>query len=289
MAEKKKLIRIEKHPDCPGSVYESSMDGNLYMAILANNQKKDSKGFEIRQRATQFTTCRELLCCAMRAMAHPGKPGTASSCANSEIKDFDFEKLRLLLATNVQDDKNVNTFKRRLFAGKRALNLLEEYAGWEKSVITTVVNKDTSDKRGCYWMLTGPGEWAKVPQLLSLATLILRMAIFSGSYNDEDLDTESLESMLGYLKNFTETGTTKSPHTTRESRLYYDLGHLKEVQPHILAILKNHKKLFFWDIKKDYPENGSEWNGYGGINSYVKCSTGSKTLTSKFKKIVLKK
>lgn len=289
MADKKKLIRIEKHPECPGNLYESSMDGNLYMAILANTQKNDAKGFEIRQRATQFTTCRELLCCAMRAMANPGVSGTSSSCANANLKDFDFEKLRLLLATHVQDSKNVDTFKRHLFAGKRALNLLEEYAGWEKSVITTVVNKDTSDKKGCYWMLTGPGEWAKVPQLLSLAVLILRMSIFSVSYNNEVLNTESLEDMLANIKNLIEEFTKKSPHTTRESRLYYDSNHLKEVHQHILPILKNHKKLFFWDTTKDYPAASSEWNGYGGINSYVKCSTGSKTLTSKFKSIVLKK
>jgi len=153
----KKLIRIEKHPDC--SKYDSNIDAGLHMAVLSNIQKTDDKGFDIRQRATGFSACREVLNLSIRAVVDPIDKKLAISTINQDIKDFDFEKLRLLLATVIVNDTDFDTYKKRLFAGKRALNLLEEHAGWTpKSIISTVICTDDCNKTHRYWLITGPKE-----------------------------------------------------------------------------------------------------------------------------------
>lgn len=288
-APKKKLIRIEKHPKCPGT-YSCNIDSGFSMAVLGNTQKTNEEGLEIRQRVVQFSTCREILTTSVRAMADRNNKSLAYSSANQEITEFDFDKLRLLIATNISDNKNMETYRHRLFAGKRALNLLEDYAGWEpKSVISTVMPIEVGNKSEHYWMVTGPKEWITTPQMLSLCTLVLRMAMFCGDRSGvAELNTDSVESMLEHLESLSKDMLESSYTGTRQSRFRTDSEHFQTIKNYILPILKNHKKLFFPDVKDNYPIN-THFCGYGGITSYVKCATNHSELTSRFKSVVLKK
>ena len=284
----KKLIRVEKHPDCPG-VYGNNIDSSFCMSILSNAQKTDDKGFDIRQRATCFSSCREILTSSIRAMVDPTNTSLESSSSNQNLKEFDFEKLRLFIGTKIGSDADLATYKKRLFAGKRALNLLEAYAGWTpQSVISTVVSTESKDKAERYWMVTGPKEWMSAPQLLSLGVLILRMCMFCGEFEHvEEVNTESVEAMLAHLKQLADNTVGRSSSTTRASRFFTDAKYFVEVYDHILPILKNHKKLFYKDLKDNWPPNNRGFGGYGGITSYSKCNTGDSTMTSKLKSLVL--
>lgn len=285
---KKKLIRVEKHPRCPG-LYNNKVDTMLSIATLSTVQKTDKKGFDIRQRATDFSTCREVVSNSIRAMINSSDTSMASSVANQDIVDFDCEKLRLIFAIKLYKAEDLAIYKKRLFAGKRALNLLETYAGWiPQSIISTVISTENTDTSIHHWILTGPKEWLLAPQLLSLGILILRMCMFCGEFeNIDEVNTESVESMLKHLHELSVNVNGKTVTNLRSSRFINDTKHFIEIRNYILPILKNYSKLFYKDLKDNWPSNDRGFGGYGGINSYVKCGTGDDTMTSKFKKLVL--
>lgn len=290
MTTKKKLIRIEPGEHCPNSSYSSNIEAGLSMAFLGSTSRKSKDGFEVRPRLSSFTTCRELLAADVRAMTDLSNSSMTTSSISQKSTDFDFENLRLLLSTKITSDSEIAAYKKYLFAGKRALNLLEEFAGWEsRSVITTVKDLKADKSDVASWMITGPKEWIISPQMLSFSTLILRMSIFLKEYDKECLNTESVESMLDHLKQASDKATKKRKTGTRAERFARDSQHFQEIYKYILPILKNHKKLFSEDYLKAYPRNTSHFSGYGGITTLVKCATADKDLVSKFKKLILKK
>lgn len=290
VAKKKELIRVEKHPKVPGSVYADNISDGFGMAILGNKTRTNEKGHRIRERVSMYSTCRESATLVLRALADRKNSELSYQLTNQGIEDFDFERLRLIVTTNISKKAELEAYRRRLFAGKRALNLLEDYAGLEpKSVITTVVPGNTTDNMGNYWMLTGPKEWVTAPQLFSLYTLILRMTMFCNEFGTlDEINTDNVENMLKSLLALSEAVKDRSASSTRAVRLKTDAGHFVHIHRHILPILKNHKKLFFDDVKDNYPAS-DKFNGYGGITSFVKCATNYKPLTDKFKAIVLGK
>ncbi len=84
----------------------------------------------------------------------------------------------------MHDPQDLDNFRRRLFSGKSALNLLERFNNWSPSTITTV-------RHQCYknaWLLTSPAEWMSQPQLLSVATWILRLISKDGPINTDNYD-----------------------------------------------------------------------------------------------------
>jgi hypothetical protein len=286
---KKKLIRIAKHPLCPG-VYSNGMSADLAMALMSTKQDKIN-GKEVRYRASVFTTCRELLCSSLRALSDRKNPDIASSNASQKLEDFDFTHMRVILGTKVDNDKVATNYKRRLFAGKRALNLLENYAGWSpRTVISSVISEEDTSKSSRYWMLTGPAEWITTPQMLSLAMLILRLAMFSNEMKCgvDEINTESVEEMLDGLYEITKPGADAMYVSTRDSRFRTDSVYFNEVRNLILPILENHGKLFHKDLTKAWPlEKG--WSGYGGITTYIKSGNGDKDQFGKLKTLVLNK
>lgn len=123
-----------------------------------------------RKQLITALTCREEVNMAVHDFA-----------SNIREGNFDFSKLRLLI---VYDPGNIDNFKKNLFNGKAALNVLEGINGWSTSKITTVKHPMYNNA----WLLTGPKEWLEQPQLLSMATWIMRLAATNGPLNTENFD-----------------------------------------------------------------------------------------------------
>jgi hypothetical protein len=272
----KKLIRVK-----PAKWLEDDMYINyskeLNFAFIGPEEETNDKGFRVRTQVSKFVGCREILCKDYRAYAHD------FSRESSQTRDgykTDMETLRLLIAvmnTYLTEEES----KKRVFAGKRALNLLEEYAGFEtQSVITTV--KHTNSRYPRCWLLTGANEWVSTPQLLSFATLVLR----SSYHLEGGLNSDSLEELITQFKGFK---LRDNEGVISDSVADNDLGRLRKISQHILRVLDIREKLFYQDIKKAYDPNSRFTDyGYGGIQALFDMATGQMELNKKFKNLVIK-
>lgn len=208
MTEKRKLIRIEGRGGGDGSYGFSSMN----FAFVSN----PAQG---RKQISATMTCREYVNRTVWGAAN----GRNTGQYNPETDlPFDFTRLRLLIA---QDTRDVDSFKRKLFNGKAALNLLESIGNWKRSTITTVIHSKYSNA----WLLTGPEEWISQPQLLSLCTWILRLASHSGPLAVDSYD--ALESNLFNIQKDHSGGSDKYSYC----RQFWDKMYM---------LVKYHKEIF---------------------------------------------
>lgn len=237
-ASKKKLIRVEgRKGDSGGN------GGYRYSSINFAFVSSPQDG---RRQATSTMTCREYVNRAVWAAANY----TAVSNHNPEIDaPIDFSRLRLLV---VHDPAGVDVFKQKLFNGKAALNLLEKFNGWKASTITTVKHTHYDNA----WLLTGPKEWMDHPQMLSLATWVLRLAARSGPLATKDFDTyeNELKNMAKAMKDGADSG--------EYCRSFWDK---------IYILMKYHKDIFgkmdhedAW-VKAETPHFGV----YSGLLSFI--------------------
>lgn len=209
MAEKRKLIRIEGRGSGGGGY---GFD-NMNFAFVSN----PSLG---RKQISATMTCREYVNRTVWGAAIGKNVG--QYCPESDLP-FDFSRLRLLI---VQDAKDVESFKRNLFNGKAALNLLESLNNWKRSTITTVIHSNYKHA----WLLTGPEEWVSQPQLLSLCTWILRLASHSGP-----LDVDSYDALESCLFNIQKNNTDGTSDKHSYCRLFWDKMYI---------LVKYHKTIF---------------------------------------------
>ena len=185
--EKKKLIRVHNRSK-NGSTYKDSYKySSINFAFVSNPENG-------RKQATGLMTCREYVNRAALVAAN----GVDNSDHNvNDDAPIDFDRLRLLI---VHDPEGWEEFRTKLFNGKACLNLLEKVNKWKPSTITTVKH-DTYDHA---WLLTGPKEWMGQPQMLSLATWILRLAALSGPIETENFDAfeDDLENRINIRSNY---------------------------------------------------------------------------------------
>ena len=217
MTEKKKLIRVKGLRGANKPIY----------ALTSFNFCFVSEPDPEREQVTPIATCREHLNRNVMLSLNRGK------CDNQEIhgtdKTVDTSKLRLLI---VSDPTNIYTFKSKLFNGKAVLNVIEELAGWEKSKITTVKHEIYSNA----WLITGPKEWMSQPQLLSIATWILRLTADYGPLNTESYD--ELEANLYRV-------FKREERNTSTARGYADAQtYLKYLWDKLYIIISFHNEIF---------------------------------------------
>lgn len=271
----KKLIRIESaswFSDDPYINYSKALN----FAFVGPEEKTNEKGFRVRTQVSKFVGCREILCKDMRSFVHNF---SVSSNQTKRGYETDMETMRLLI-TVANPSLSKEDVRKRVFAGKRAVNLFEEYAGFStQSVITSVVH-DKKNYEKC-WLMTGSKEWFSTPQLLSFMTLLLRC-----SYHLKGkLATDSMEELIAQFKSFKSSGNSGFP---RDSDADCDLGRLKKVSNHILRVFDIREKLFFEKPTTAYDDSASFTDyGYGGISSLFDMATGQKKLNTKFKNLVL--
>jgi len=263
----KKLIRVKADKYILNGYKAKLNECSLYFSFIGPDEEVTKDGLRRKFQKAKFVTCREFLCDIPRAVINNFEYGNHIHKVNYNL---DFNTFRLLIGNNNRY-KSFKNAKNKIFSGKRALNLLEEAAGWEQSIITTVKHEDYVDDS--VWLLTGDKRWMMVPQMISLACLILRLG-----YN-EDLNTDSLDDLM---KSF---DCLAKKYETEKVKDYIYIGHCRK---HIINLMKNVYKVFDEDKTVYFPPLDSiGWNGCGGIDTLVTSATNIDNLTKNFKKYVL--
>lgn len=174
----KKLIRVEGRGGSSGGGYGFSSINFAFVSSPATGRKQ----------ASSTMTCREYV----NRTAYGCASGNGDTHHTPLVdQPIDFERLRILV---VHDPKGVDGFKTKLFNGKAIMNVLEKINKWKPSTITTVKHSVYENA----WLLTGPAEWMSQPQLLSLATWVLRLAAVKGPIETKSFD--ALEANLSRLR-----------------------------------------------------------------------------------------
>lgn len=186
---KKRLIKVVGRGDSSRASYGYSAINFAFVSSPADGRKQ----------ATSTMTCREYVNRAAWASANKSSVGQHNAEADAPI---DFDRLRILI---VHDPRGVDAFKSRLFNGKAALNLLEKFNKWKPSTITTV-NHSVYDNA---WLLTGPKQWMDNPQMLSLATWVLRLSANYGPLDVKSFDAyeKNLRLLANKPEESSDTGT----------------------------------------------------------------------------------
>lgn len=206
-AKKKKLLRVTGLGNSSGDKYRTTCMQFSLVALDGNERKQVLPAY----------TCREQFCGGIKDKVQ-NVPGT-----------LDFERTRLLI---VQDPNDFKMFRDKLFTGKRMINAYEREAGW------TPLSKITTVKHSSYnnaWLLTGPGEWMKAPQLMSALTFFLRLASVYGPF-EADTVAQAEGTMKRLLKE------------SKEGKFQSKTNDLAQFLPNIWDSLKlvicEHEKIF---------------------------------------------
>lgn len=266
---KKKLIRIEPVKGLYSkSTYAPTLNSEITFAFAGPNERVED-GIKYREQVSSLVSCREQLCGIPRSHVH----GQLKEDVTTNRPDMD--RLRLIVACGSSMPKTGSgSIRERIFSAKRLLNILEEEAGWTPSIITTVKHTHFKEAENVF-LLTGPEQWVRVPQMVSLVALIMRIGYRMGSF-----DVSTVKDVHATFKSI----------ATNEGFQYNDRTYLSETRKHMLTLMKNIDKVFKGGSKEYYVDpqgNSSGWGGYGGISSLFKCSTGNEKLHERMKKYVL--
>jgi hypothetical protein len=195
----------------------------------------------VRTQVSMYTNCREILC---------DRFGN-SFRMEDEIR-VDTEKMRLLVIETPPQYVKLEDYKKRLFSGKAALNLLEGINKWPESKIATVNHEVYKDA----WLITGPKEWISCPQMLSMATWVLRLCANFGP-----AETESLESFKEWLDALAEQ-QPKDVYGYTCADISTDLLTVKDK---LFTLIENYDEVFgpfsmesVWRIEDSYANFGIE-------------------------------
>lgn len=256
----KKLIRIECSDNLPQDTYKTTFSESMYFALVSAGEETKN-GYKVKKQISRFTPCRESFNDGVGQFIH--KTGDIYIC--DSINDaMDRKYLRLLIAV-----KRNSPTKERMFAAKHIINILEAESGWPKSVITTVKHNDYKNNNYRFYLITGPEQWIRVPQMLSMVTLILRI-VATSTYDMKVLKVKNMKEVNALFKMLAKVQPNRGP----------DNDYIGECRKHIIPLMKNIDHIFKGNTDRFYLrqfDNG--WAGYGGISSFLKCATKSDEFT----------
>jgi hypothetical protein len=255
-----KLLRVEAYDKEP----YGSLNG-IHFAFMSSQEKG-------RKQCHRWLTCRDFLNDVLRSHVNEDKDYDYSSHYKFGIDPpIDFEKCRLLIGQRFQNGENTPTkqideFKEKLFAGKRIINLYEDMAGWDRSKITTVHHSLREKK---VWLLTSPKEWMTSSHMVSMLTLIMRVAVNYGPLKIEtEEDLQKCWKIL--IKN----------HEKEKKKGVYNLDmdiaeYIKKGESKFPLLMKNFDKIFGNLKQKDlYSKDLNNFHAGGGIHSLCSYGTG---------------
>lgn len=236
--ETKKLLRVmDREMDSYGNYGSTS----LCFSFVSSPENG-------RKQASSLVACREYV---NRIVFAAAKKINDSVHRYGKDAPIDFERLRLLIT--YEPNVSVKEFKEKLFNGKACLNVLENLAGWKPSIITTVVHPRYKNA----WMLTGPKEWMSQPQLLSLATWVIRLSSNFGPF-----ETESFDAFESNMKRLLNTTKEESQDIKRYLHHFWDK---------LYILMKFHKTI--WedaDLDKAWPNiDVSSLHALSGLTNFV--------------------
>ena len=262
MSNKRKLIRLEQSENLKG-VYETPPHGFAF-AFVGKKERKEGE-LRIKPVNSPFVNCRNNFC-NMPIVEVNKDPGSVGWKYDPEVNGIDMSKLRVVFSIST---KSFKTTKKKVFSGKRVLNLLEEEAGWQKSIISSVIHTEYKDTK--MYLLTGPEQWMRSSSMLSLVVLIMRIASLTGGPFESNTLKE-LEKEFNVM--------------TRE-QINGDLSYLKNIKDYIIPIVRNFDRIFTKGPEAYYAKPGQPNPGSGGINAFVNLQPKNEAVHN-FKKLISK-
>jgi hypothetical protein len=232
---------------------------------------------EGRKQLTQLFTCRDFINDSMLSFytnVHFGYNG------ENPVK-LDTSKLRLLIAaTGKVADAEKKQKASAVYAAKRIINIYEKLAGFAPvSVVSRVDRFDETNKKnltgGAAWLLTGPAEWMRVSQLVSMITLIFRVIWRTGVLPKEEL--KNVNDVNAFFKQIVDSyGKGGYDSVLGEDRSY--IPHYPKYE----MFMAKYKEIFgTLPIETLFPKGASGWHSCGGITSLSNCSTGVGAIDTK--------
>ena len=214
---------------------------------------------------TDLTYCRESMCEYIR-----------QDLRNVSNYGVVLSKVHLIIHRSVAP-KGASVFEKQVLAGQNMVNIIEQHYGWPLTRIygAGLFNPKES-KRDRFYYITASKRWIKSPIMLSLFTLLFRIATIEREFKF----TKNINSFDDI---FIVLGKLASANNQIELSYFRAHGHYWE------AVLDHYQQLFGkHSMARMYsPDN----NGYyftEGINTLCDCSSGDRTLTTAFKKILSK-
>lgn len=268
---KKKLIKITAVKGRDEAMYASA---DIQYALVSSPENE-------RRPATRNFTCKDYLQDAVQEFICRDKNGYAHRFGGEA--PIDLNRMRLLISRTFENHAQIDDWKEKLFSAKQILNIYEEMAGFEKRSLITTVKYDCGNDRLKAWLVTGPGEWMRAPQALSLATLVFRMVVYS---RKADVKTsEDVEAFWrGILEDYRGYGYDER---RSEKPILKDHEKLRIGVDKFEPIMRNFDRIFtqnFVDAYRCKPKEGI--HGSGGIYSLCSHKTGNRELEENFKKVL---
>ena len=214
-----------------------------------------------------WATCRDHVSDAVIAETN----GKSNWNRREEVPPFDMNKLRLIVGTWKEN-------KPYVLAAKKILNVYEAAAGFkDRSIITDIAVARAGNDIGT-WLITGPKEWMKCTQLISMCTLILRVCKNAGMKKDVK-NLNEVEDIWANIK----------PGGSAYKRVDFT-SMLPFCWPKWRVLMENFNEIFKgFGPKTLYPDWGvGRWHGPGGIFSLCKHATGIERLDGRFEEACVK-
>lgn len=274
--KKKRMIRINCAEDVISGTEPwnySTSTPRLYYGFCGK-EVTVRKNDRYKQQNTNIHMCREIL---------TGRVYDQETKRVEYEVPIDMDTFRLLLVGASAEILSAEVMKERLFSAKRIMNLIEEYNGWEKSTIATVKHVCLKKNNHSSFLFTGPKEYVRYPQIMSMVSLIFRIAFNGLTLHDESLD-EFFDGIIHCKKNI----DSVNKKITDIIQLKEDVEYLYEIIPYLKTLFDKFNVIFKGNYKKYYPENRDEFIGYGGITSFIRCKTGDLSLNKKVQHYLLK-
>lgn len=205
------------------------------------------------------------------------KRWTDSNGKWSYLRNMDLRRMRFACIRKYSNNMADGTWKKKCAydlvwfgEAKRILNVFEKHLGWGLTTVAHVKDGNLTKVRANVFVFSGSCKWMRSPQLISMYLLLLRL------------------SRHGYFRKFESIETIDDFNETMKSRSHGDAHYWKSLYPYLLAILDNHKDLFFRRSIKTAYASQSGWNG---INSMItgSCDTVTKRRFNKIKATLTKK
>ena len=220
-----------------------------------------------RNQIRSFAACRDYINDCVIAYVNRSEPKPPIGLRHwqddrNSVVDMQF--LRLLIAKNPERPGDEVQTERRIFDAKRIINMYEGLTNWKRKSVISRVNHSSGLLPHC-WALTGPGQWMRASQLISMVTLIFRVVEANGGFHDvENLD--DVEARFAELHKLAKKATGSERYKKWRSDV---VDILNPSWPKFRMLMEMNDFIFgqkdkqFW-----YPKaNVTNWHGQGGIRS----------------------
>jgi len=227
-----------------------------------------SKPYKGEIKSTSYLTyCRESFCEYVRQEAR-----------KVTTNKVNLDKLQMVIYRRVGERRlksNSKIFERQVLAGQKMVNTIEKYQGWPLTRIYPVIIEEVPENNLAYF-ITANKRWLKAPAMLSLYTLLFRIASSEAKFKFIK-NIESYDNLFKVLKEAADKSS------------YMEMAYCRVHSKYWPLILDNYQTLFGDRTMKKlyYPKGG--WHFSEGINRLCDGNTNDDVLRKRFEELKAKR